>query len=863
MKKLLLIFLFPLVCFADAPNYTPLINQGTNGSGSGATIPSTSNLIKGDGAGNGADSGINPSTVIIAGSTSSFSTVTTTNLTGTNTFVGTLQIQNQATGYLNGNVLALADTNTLIGVGLMLSPAITHTFTNNGSSSFIDTVSSSLYITNNGTYWVCFTTALGYSTNFSKTILGFYGGPFNSITNVSYANLPSISSSITNTVNPFNNGIADTNLFLTGQSTPSWQSRSEQLPWRGSLVSNKTDLTNQIAYQKTLKLGFNILGTFQQAYNTYRVGGIPIWNTTNFPDGQVATLQILHTNGFRFLLWYDPANAMPSDAAASATQFVTDIKTIASWNPDILWIDVQGYYAALAAQILATNPIPIQVMYGIADTAGSTLDTRSISLGNAWRLHVSADVNTWPLFLQAAQQVESNAWFESGPGQFFYLGPELNSIGTATETASGIALQCMYGNVLLMGFVNNSVASAGPFAALTRPENLAIQSDPADVCARLVSNTNGCWIYLKPLGTAYGPNYAIMVLNTNASTTSMNFNINSLAGLSSSGAQLTSPYYSIFDLKNSAQIGDGQTNIVVTSLASHDYALYKLTAPTSPITSTVTSTNVQATYYIGTTKLTLFTARANDITTIFLGGAGNTSLTGVGNFGAGYLSGSSLTTGAQDTFVGSQSGVNNTIGTTDTTIGFASLNAAVNGIDDTAIGASALKVFTGTEATAVGAAAGLSLVSGNFNTFIGTISGTSLASGQQNVFLGYNSGANYTGSESFNIDIGVNQSGPAGESGVTRIGNSQTTAAYITGPIISAGFAVTSTNRLVFTSVSSLTNTMGRDANAIISAGTSVTIQDTNGVTIATLGTIATLDSVVGLHINMRIGGTGVSAILY
>jgi hypothetical protein len=77
------------------------------------------------------------------------------------------------------------------------------------------------------------------------------------------------------------------------------------------------------------------------------------------------------------------------------------------------------------------------------------------------------------------------------------------------------------------------------------------------------------------------------------------------------------------------------------------------------------------------------------------------------------------------------------------------------------------------------------------------------------------------------------------------------------------GFSVTATNRLNFTTVSSLTNTLGREATAIVSAGTSVALQDTNGVTIATIGTVATLDVLIPMHVNMRLAGTGVSAILY
>jgi hypothetical protein len=78
-----------------------------------------------------------------------------------------------------------------------------------------------------------------------------------------------------------------------------------------------------------------------------------------------------------------------------------------------------------------------------------------------------------------------------------------------------------------------------------------------------------------------------------------------------------------------------------------------------------------------------------------------------------------------------------------------------------------------------------------------------------------------------------------------------------------AGVSISSTNRLSFTTVSSLTNTLGRDATAIVTAGTSVILQDTNGTAIATIGTVATLDVLIPMHINMRLAGTGVSAILY
>lgn len=78
-----------------------------------------------------------------------------------------------------------------------------------------------------------------------------------------------------------------------------------------------------------------------------------------------------------------------------------------------------------------------------------------------------------------------------------------------------------------------------------------------------------------------------------------------------------------------------------------------------------------------------------------------------------------------------------------------------------------------------------------------------------------------------------------------------------------AGLFTSTTNTLIFSSVSALTNTLGYDATASLSAGTSVIIQDRNGNTIDTVGTVATLHVVIPLRANMRITGTAISCVVY
>ncbi len=77
------------------------------------------------------------------------------------------------------------------------------------------------------------------------------------------------------------------------------------------------------------------------------------------------------------------------------------------------------------------------------------------------------------------------------------------------------------------------------------------------------------------------------------------------------------------------------------------------------------------------------------------------------------------------------------------------------------------------------------------------------------------------------------------------------------------GIVTCSTNDLIFTSVSALTNTLGHDATASLSAGTSVVWKDRYGRTIDTIGTVATLHVLITLRANEQLSGTAISATLH
>ena len=418
--------------------------------------------------------------------------------------------------------------------------------------------------------------------NSSNSFNGSYTGNGGGLLNVNATTLAGLTpadilaQAATNLASALASGAADTNMYLISQSVSGWQSKIERLPWRGEVTDSQSTATNLMAWFKTLPpMGFNVMASFEQQFLRNRVNGHLAFNTNNFPLGLPGYKNLLHTNGWRWLVWYDSSNAT-GEGYASIAQFIDDIRTIVSWQPDILWIDETGYRALLAAQILSTNLTAIQAMFGINPLFPTPEDARVISLGNAWRLHGSFDVNNWPRFAQHADLVESSAWKFSGPSQFFYIGPEASGFGTGTETASGVVLQAMWGNMFLLGFCSNPVQTFGPTAILTNKYVLALQGDPAVACARRVLVANGCWVYLKPLQNPNGPNFAVMILNTNYYATNLTFNLAALNNGQQSAAYLTAAGYSVYDLKADAPIGNYQTNITVNGLASHDYALLSL-----------------------------------------------------------------------------------------------------------------------------------------------------------------------------------------------------------------------------------------------------------------------------------------------
>ena len=167
--------------------------------------------------------------------------------------------------------------------------------------------------------------------------------------------------------------------------------------------------------------------------------------------------------------------------------------------------------------------------------------------------------------------------------------------------------------------------------------------------------------------------------------------------------------------------------------------------------------------------------------------------TGMQNTANGAYALSSNTLGHNNTAIGYIALSSNTTGTENTVTGVSALENNTTGFRNTAVGASAL-LFNGVGVanTAVGWRA-LQFNTGNGNSTAVGASALGNSTGFENTALGTNAGVNLTDGV-FNIDIGAEVVGVAGESGTIRIGTTATQTrtfiAGISGATVAGGVGV-------------------------------------------------------------------------
>jgi len=207
---------------------------------------------------------------------------------------------------------------------------------------------------------------------------------------------------------------------------------------------------------------------------------------------------------------------------------------------------------------------------------------------------------------------------------------------------------------------------------------------------------------------------------------------------------------------------------------------------------------------VPTSSLTGITNSTSPYTVALGQGAGNASITGVGNVAIGYLAGDVITSGANNILVGQNAG--GSLATSSNAVGIGvnalasfngtgSDNAPVvaigrnamqsstgNNYSCVAVGDRALQAQTsGYSNTAVGGSAGFSLTTGIQNTLIGRDCGQTLTTGSSNTFLGRYAGQNVTTGGN-NLILGDNaQATASNANNEITLGNASITSFRIPG----------------------------------------------------------------------------------
>jgi|GEM_PF-2288063 len=158
-------------------------------------------------------------------------------------------------------------------------------------------------------------------------------------------------------------------------------------------------------------------------------------------------------------------------------------------------------------------------------------------------------------------------------------------------------------------------------------------------------------------------------------------------------------------------------------------------------------------------------ARRLSSTSVFLGGAGNGTATGTGNYYFGDGAGANTTAATSNTYIGYQAGQSTTANSDNTAVGYQA-GLAATGNASTLIGVLAGAGNGGTSNVAVGGAAGY-LATGSNNTNIGYSAGfTGSHAGGDNVNVGYFTGLGNSGGQNTFLGSRAGNDNTSGSSNV-------------------------------------------------------------------------------------------------
>jgi len=410
-----------------------------------------------------------------------------------------------------------------------------------------------------------------------------------------------LSSAFTTNVASFtNSGLESAADAIRLASVPEQQEGIQRTPIRGYLSYYATGINVSEPYVSNVMYTTKSTGLYNYGYDWLFVdegwgatnrdaNGDLQWNTNKFPSG-ANFVNVAHKMGFKIALYTDgyPNITATGGQASSDTKehMARDVNQFLKWGIDGGKWDESVENVQVGMAVLATNtaqPFYVICGYPFGDVAPTA---QWASLMNAWR--GGGDVGDLVVFSRLppwCDQFATNGFYRwIRPGHVYDFDAINNEINAGVEPGTGrgtqaqIVMDAIVSGIMLHSLNDengNIVPSTLPF--LTNSSVLDIQADPAVIAGQRVMQTNNVDVWLKPLGSENGPQFAIGMICRGGNTSNVSVTVDlGPNGLNLPAASRQNIGYSIYDCISNAWTSVAGVSIFTTVVTNHQSELFRL-----------------------------------------------------------------------------------------------------------------------------------------------------------------------------------------------------------------------------------------------------------------------------------------------
>jgi Alpha galactosidase A len=405
----------------------------------------------------------------------------------------------------------------------------------------------------------------------------------------------------TNLVSFTNNGLESSFDATRLASAPEQQAGIQRTPIRGFLTwyaygANATEglVSNVMYWTKAdglYNFGYDWIFIDDGWGTTNRdANGNLQWNTNKYPSGP-AFVNVAHRMGFKIALYTDGGypnglTASGSQSASTPAHMAQDVDQFLRWNFDGGKWDVPLLNLQLGMAVLATNTArPFYVIGGNPFPGSGAVDAQWALTMNAFRGGGGVgDLTSYGVFLAWCDQFSTNGFYRwIRPGHVYdfdgiYFANNGLPPGPPYGTQAQIIMDAISSGIMLhCNVFPNGLLIDGLLPQLTNSSVLDIQADPAVIAGQRVMQTNNIDVWLKPLGSDTGPQFAIGLISRGGSLSNYTFTIPlDSTGLNLPAASQQNIGYSIYDCVSNTWVSvAGVTSLTVT-LTNYQPALFRL-----------------------------------------------------------------------------------------------------------------------------------------------------------------------------------------------------------------------------------------------------------------------------------------------